>query len=275
VLEPADPQCGNARVSPEVCWICGATADSSEHVFKARDLRRIFDKDGYESKDLPLHFSSRGSRKIRGPDSELVQYPRMLCRPCNNDRTSQHDRAYDQLSDWFVTEQSNYNISGLDFAAIFGADHAVVIDNLYRYCVKSLGCRVIASGCELSDDFPNPLSGTNMERLALSICRLERFRSLSSYSSELGEHLLSKGDLLANISKSYLEATGRRKLKNAVWWEGVGHFQISYWFNISVNARLGHSIDRNARSYPIVPSNLDDHELRETMGQWIADNPLL
>lgn len=257
------------------CWICGGQADSSEHVFKARDLRRIFVQDGYGPQDLPIHLSEKGVRKIRGPDSVLVQYPNILCSPCNTSRTSQHDRAYDKLSDWFEGQQSNYRIQGIDLSAVFGRDYKSGMDNLHRYCAKSLGCRVVASGCELSDDFPNPVSGRFMERLSLSICRLERFRSLPNYRSEACEGLLSKGALYVNISRSLQERTGRKKLKNAVWWEGIGHFQISYWFNIETNSDLGEALTSNEPNYPIVHSDFDDWKLKKLMEAWVANRPLM
>jgi hypothetical protein len=70
------------------CWICGGIADSAEHVFKAKDLRRIFDQDGYEFEKLPFHFSERGGARLPGPKSARVKYPPLICRCCNNERPS-------------------------------------------------------------------------------------------------------------------------------------------------------------------------------------------
>jgi hypothetical protein len=95
---------------PIPCWMCGSPAGSSEHIFKARDLRRIFDQDGYDFDNLPFHFHAGGYERILGPKSKRMAYRRLICRACNNDRTSEFDRAYDRLSDWFMMEQANYAI---------------------------------------------------------------------------------------------------------------------------------------------------------------------
>jgi hypothetical protein len=53
-----------------------------------------------------------------------------------------------------------------------------------------------------------------------------------------------------------LELTGQRGVLNAVWWENIGHFQITYWFNIEVNPELGAPIDDTVTVYTIIHSEL-------------------
>ena len=100
---------------PIPCWMCGSPADSGEHIFKARALRRIFNRDEYAPNDLPFYFHEEGYERIRGPKSERMKYPNLICTRCNNDRTSDFDRAYDQLSDWFATQQNSYAMTEIDF----------------------------------------------------------------------------------------------------------------------------------------------------------------
>src|SRR3954453_13566148 len=92
---------GALHPNPILCWMCGSPADSSEHIFKARDLKRIFDEDGYDFDNLPYHFHVGGHRKIPGPKSKRMTFQKMICKACNGNRTSDFDRAYDRLSDWF------------------------------------------------------------------------------------------------------------------------------------------------------------------------------
>lgn len=186
-----------------LCWICGGVADSGEHIFKARALRRIFDRDGYAHNDLPFYFDEEGHERIRGPKSRRMKYPNLICTPCNNDRTSDFDRAYDRLSDWFATQQNNYGMTAMDFREVFGKDYSGSIDALRRYCAKALGCRLLASGYRLPANlFPNPVSNTDGSILRLSICRVQPFRHEKRFRPEMMERVLGNGHLYINISRS-------------------------------------------------------------------------
>jgi hypothetical protein len=81
--------------------MCGGIADSREHVFKASDLRRIFDRDGHSFTNLPFHFKAGAHGRIPGPNSETMKYPEIICANCNNNRSRPYDIAYSNLSDWF------------------------------------------------------------------------------------------------------------------------------------------------------------------------------
>ena len=254
---------------PRPCWMCGGPADSSEHIFKARDLRRIFDRDGYAFDDLPFYFHAEGHNRIPGPKSRRMTYPRLICAACNGDRSSDFDRAYDGLSDWFTMQQASHAMTAMDFREVFGADCGRAINALRRYCAKALGGRILASEYVRPVNFPNPISSVDASFLQLSICRIQPFRHVENYKPDMMERVLGKGDLYANISRSHLELTGERKVLNAVWWENIGHFQITYWFNIEVNRELGEPIDDATAVYKIIHSELCLPELKELMSEWI------
>jgi hypothetical protein len=191
------------------CWICGDVADSGEHAFKARDLRRIFKQDGYAPNDLPFYFYEQGYERIRGPKSERMKYSDLICTRCNNDRTSAFDRAYDRLSDWFATQQNNYTMMEIDFREVFGKNYVQSIDAFRRYSAKALGCKLLASGCRLPANlFPNPVSDIDVSILQLSICRVQTFRHVKNFQPDMMERVLGSGSLYANISRSHLEFTG-------------------------------------------------------------------
>jgi hypothetical protein len=254
------------------CWICGSPADSGEHIFKARGLRRFFEAQA-SNKDLPVHFDGRAQRSIQGPKAERLKYPKNLCHGCNTDRTSSFDRAYDQLSDWFMENQADNQLKEINFEAVFGANFVASIDKLLRYCAKALGCRIVASNSELPAYFPNPVTGKFLNELQISICHLERFRWVKRYDSTLFNLNLVKGNLLTNISQSLKEATGRQLVKNAIWWEGIGHFQITYWFAIQPSPELGQILSADSAKYPLHRSNLSDPMLNQFAWNWLAEHP--
>jgi hypothetical protein len=254
------------------CWICGGIANSREHIFKAADLRRLFGSNRYAPDNLPFHFAVGGPGRIQGPKSDRVKYPRLICLDCNNQRTALFDRAYDELSSWFAKSQEGGGAASLNFSEVFGSNWVERIEHLRRYCAKALGCRIVAAGCKLPDYFPNPVSGDNLDILAISVCRTQPFRSLPNYESDLFTDLLGKGDLLANISRSHLETTGEREIRSAVWWENVGHFQINYWLAIRPNPKLGEPIDGSRKSYRLLQNDLDLAGMQNELSTWIASS---
>ena len=124
--------------------MCGGPADSSEHIFKARDLRRIFDQDGYAFDDLPFHFHAQGLHQDNRPEVEADDVSKADLRGLSTaSRSSDFDRAYDQLSDWLTTQQASHAMTAMDFRVVFGADCVGAINALRRYCAKALGCKIL------------------------------------------------------------------------------------------------------------------------------------
>jgi hypothetical protein len=163
----------------------------------------------------------------------------------------------------------------MDLLDIFGPRYSERVDVLRRFFTKSLGCRIITAGSILPSNFPSPLHGTNMGLLQVSVCRAQPFRDIElitsrSYEPELFERSLAKGDLFAHISRSHLENTGKSLVTTALWWENVGHFQISYWFNIDMNTALGAPLDGLNRIYCIEHCEVGLVGMKEMMWAWLC-----
>ena len=79
------------------CWICGDEANSGEHLIKASDLSSMF---GHVTQKSPLffHTDQKRNQPIGGIKSDKLKYRARLCARCNNERTQQHDRAWENLS---------------------------------------------------------------------------------------------------------------------------------------------------------------------------------
>jgi hypothetical protein len=252
----------------EKCWMCGNNADSSEHIFKARDLKRFFDEDGYGFDNLPFHFKDGGSRRIPGPRSARMKYPKFICGKCNNESTAAADHAYDRLSDWFVASQDNEGLLRVDWFDVFGNDWRFGLDGLKRYCAKSLGCRILSSGYSLSPEFPNPVSGANLERLQISICNTQPFRFLPDYDPKLFNSILGKGDLFGSFKKD----DELRRMSSALWWENIGHFQLSHWFNIRPNSAYGAILNEKRQHYEIRYNLANLNETKSAMQAWLEQS---
>ena len=255
---------------PPLCWICRTNpADSSEHIFKARDLQRLYGGADPSPENWPYHFKSdKHPGRLKGTDAQRAKYPKIMCRECNNARTSDFDRAYDALSDYLMAKQLDQDLDAIDFQEVFGSDYVAKLDLLKRYLVKSLGCRIIVTEYLMPVDFPKPLTGKNLERLTFSICRHNPFKGLGEAADEGMAGMLGKGNLLGQYSRSHHEKTGERLLLTALWWENLGLFQINYWLNIAHNPDLGAPIG-NDRFYKLERSSLDLQGMRDLMEHWL------
>lgn len=81
------------------CWICGEPATTGEHFFKHSDLKQIF---GQPSQAAPLfhHSAKRVNRPVGSLKANVLKMPKILCAPCNNERSQPYDRAWESLSGW-------------------------------------------------------------------------------------------------------------------------------------------------------------------------------
>lgn len=79
------------------CWICGAPAETGEHMIKVSDLRDLF---GHTTTKKPLYrrIDRESQEKIQGVRSPKLKFSTRLCGYCNNTRTQPHDKSWEALA---------------------------------------------------------------------------------------------------------------------------------------------------------------------------------
>jgi hypothetical protein len=219
-------------------------------------------------------FTAQGDRAIAGPNSRRFKSKNVICSDCNTTATSASDRAYDRLSDWMVAHQrEGSGWSEMDLAEVFVPDYAAGVDQLYRYFAKALGCRLVSQGAVLPPEFfPNPVTGTKMERLRVSICRAESFRNVPGYDSTNFDRIMSNGNLHSSHSKIALDATGQRHILDAAWSTRLGHFQTNYWLSVPPNPAFGRVLTAVDPLYKVVSTDLDLLEIDGVMASWVDEH---
>ena len=122
------------------CWICNNEAETGEHKFKSSDLKRLHGKQF----DNSLILSLDGDEfNIQGPNSNLVKHNIPICKNCNNNLTSSHDKAYDK----FIIESTKsfenlYESRYINVFNIYGDNWKNELRNFYKYFAKQIGCRI-------------------------------------------------------------------------------------------------------------------------------------
>jgi 5-methylcytosine-specific restriction endonuclease McrA len=209
---------------PPLCWICGSIADSAEHRLKKADLVRAYGKGPYDGPSAPVHVVSGEQRSPQGPGSRILKYRKSLCARCNSAKTQPFDRAYDQLIDWLNQhEQDVLQKRQIDFAEVYGDGFAESQRSLFKYFVKSFGCRLFDAGQQVPPDLVELLALEQFRtKLSLTLCVNEDVLLLPK-STRWG--YLAKGDLMVHSSRSNPTAP-----PGFTWHEAIAWFRVNYWY---------------------------------------------
>ncbi len=125
------------------CWICGANADSGEHLVKASDIRAVF---GPVSQIKPLffHTKERRNRSVPGVRANILKSGARICAKCNNQRTQPHDRAWENLSQYLRSREPFFRVGDrVRLAKVFpGAVRSSML-RVHLYFVKVFGCLIL------------------------------------------------------------------------------------------------------------------------------------
>ncbi len=127
---------------PLLCWICGAVADSSEHMIKASDFRSLFP--GVTHKNPVFrHTREQLNQSIKGANANNLKFKPSLCQHCNNSRTQQYDLAWQELSQVLQAMSPLRRGFQLPVKRAFGANARSMMVAVHLYFLKALGCMAV------------------------------------------------------------------------------------------------------------------------------------
>lgn len=187
------------------CWWCGAVSDSAEHRHKRTDLVREFGRGPYQGQQAPVRVRSGAAPLgFRSPKSEEVKFEKSLCGACNNNRSQPSDRAYDIFASFVRAEESvilkerRFRLSD-----IYGAAWPTRRDDLLRYYVKHVGCRLAEADIVVLPQLRDFLHGAALSCLTFDI---EIRSDIATLTKILGRRdggmpSLWQGDLRAQLNR--------------------------------------------------------------------------
>ncbi len=157
-----------------------------------------------------------------------------MCRHCNSARTQPFDRAYDQLIDWIIKDNESLILQRrfIDFAEVYSKDRERRQIDLYKYFVKSFGCRLVAAGAAIPTDVVE-LIGKDRFRTALRLTMAVNEDILLMPSKDR-DGFIGKGELLV-----WAPPQSRDKPDGFTWNEPVSRLTIYYWYNRFPDGRFG------------------------------------
>ncbi len=134
------------------CWICGGDASSGEHKTKKTDLLSVFGK-WTQANPLYYHDADRANQLVRGPKSDVLKSPSLICAHCNNERTQPHDRAWEVMSSWF-----RQNLPAMPTGSVVRATRIFPYDtkrqmlNVHLFFLKLFGCALLEAAGKIPID---------------------------------------------------------------------------------------------------------------------------
>lgn len=130
------------------CWWCGDAADSQEHRYRKTDIARLFGDGPYKGTDALLRVvGEKEKRLVQGPKSKELVFKANLCQKCNNERSQPFDRAYDQFIGHIEDNTASIlAVKQIQFSIIFGSGWHADRENVIRYYVKHICCRLAEAG---------------------------------------------------------------------------------------------------------------------------------
>lgn len=133
------------------CWICGnPEADSYEHITKHSDLKSLF---GCVSQNSPVYVNSNFIRNLplrSIKKSKYLKFKTPICSNCNNNLTSEHDKAWQHFSEYLRFR--NPSIKAETYIRL----NRVFVDKskqkmllVHLYFVKLFGCAINDYGIQI------------------------------------------------------------------------------------------------------------------------------
>jgi hypothetical protein len=184
------------------------------------------------------------SRQVQGPKSEEVKFPPVLCASCNNARSQPFDSAYDAFAE-FITQQETQilRVGQFCFSEVYGRTWRTAKENLARYYVKHIGCRLADAGIRVEQPMLDYLNGRSRRLSGLQM----RF-GIQGGILALTEHLRSHGDAfggglwMGDLVCMYSPSTGSvTEVEGDLGYRWLG---LYYIYDIRINRDRG-SFRRN------------------------------
>jgi hypothetical protein len=228
------------------CWICKKVADSAEHRIKKSDLVNLYGSGSYKGKNAVVLIREGQKISVQGPNSKLVKYKKNLCSKCNNEFSQPFDKAYESFIT-YIRQNKDLILKRrfIDFQDIYGDEFAASQCNLYKYFVKSLGCRLANDGYPIPEDLPALLPKRPFRtRLRITFAVHEDFLLLPEAIKTAG-----KGDLMTFLPVQETRPTwlekwrakkyGRTRPLEYQWNESFEWLYVWYWYNTTPSGKLG------------------------------------
>lgn len=216
------------------CWWCGKEADSREHKYKKSDLLREFGRGPYQKNKAIVRVFGGKQYSLQGPDSLEAKFKKSLCSNCNSVRSRPFDAAYDIFVSYIRTNEKIILSTGqFKFSDIFGSQWKSQRNNLIRYFVKHICCRLDEVRIPIEPELILFLNGSqNLKYIGM---KFEIREDIANMLDQINTGAIWIGDLVCMKSESTGEISdvqsfyGYRWLRlNYIYDMKIGNFKSNF-----------------------------------------------
>lgn len=217
------------------CWWCGQAADTAEHKFKRTELVREFGPGPWRGLDSVSQLVGDREFSLQSPGSQRLKFFNVLCGDCNSSRSQRFDFAYDEFSNYMISEKGRVLASiGFRWSDIFGRQWKDGRNRVTAYWLKHIGCRLASAGVKVDPriieflDNPGQIRAVPLHmELQVHVPWLELDRDLQSRSEELRSFWME--DLMCQYSVS------RRQVTSVLGSVGFRWLGLTYEFDLDAS----------------------------------------
>ena len=217
------------------CWICGNDADSREHGIKKSNFKTLFGSVGsYVGEDELCLVTEQGQKIIQSADSKYLKFD-VLCQTCNTTKTQPFDKAYEKFIIYINTNEKDIlHKRFIDFSIVYGKNWEEEQVNLYKYLVKSFGCRLARFNHPIPQDMIDLLD-KKIFQTALRITFAVNEDMVTIGQIDKSIRGLGNGDI--GVNQSYIDGTNR--VLFYTYSEVYDWLHIYYWYDYQPDGNLG------------------------------------
>ena len=219
------------------CWICGEKGDSKEHRIKKSDIVSKYGKGSYQKENkISFYQMPLDGRMIMGANSNLLKYDNILCSKCNNSKTQPFDKAYEKFIKYINKNKDTILYKRfINFSDIYQEDMERGQRNLYKYFIKSFGCRLAHFGHPIPQDMIDLLDLDKFKTgLRLNFAVNEDKLYFGNLDNNF-RNMIGNGDIFCN--QSFVDKTA--DIEYYTYSEYYDWLHINYYYNQFPDGNLG------------------------------------
>ena len=213
---------------------------------KRSDLINLHGSGSYKGESALVLVREGRKIPIPGSNSKVVKYKKNLCAKCNNDFSQSFDKAYEVFAAYLLQNEATIlKRRFIDFKDVYGDEFEVGQRNLYKYFVKSFGCRLANDGYPVPEDLPDLLLKKCFRtRLRITFSVHEDLLLLPEKTKMLGNGALITSVPLRETRPTWIENWRAKKYGRTLPFEyqcseNFKWLYVWYWYNSSPDGKHG------------------------------------
>jgi hypothetical protein len=223
----------NAGSTAMPCWICGAEANSGEHIHKQTDVSMLFGKGPYPKGKRLQKTSENGDKKlIQSETSDYLKYQKSLCNYCNNTRTKPYDEAYTEFMS-FIHGHAREIIKtkNISLKQVYHKEAKRKSKLLFKYYAKAFGCKLVEHNIKVPSELVKCVKNPNAEPPSSLLLTFAYYDDYPEKQEGL------KGLLMTHRLESDTDRTsGEVKYTFS---QSTAWLSVVFWYNHTINNNLG------------------------------------